>query len=815
MKKVLFCAGLLALVASCAENEYDSAPAQIKKGITFEAVEAENGASTRGGFTPEADGSYTPFWYAEKDKINIFGTMVSGTTGGNTTTEFDNSKVVTYKATQSATRGVFTGVSDADVLNFEVPAGKEETTVSNFVAIYPSGITTAYAVHASAAGDEAYKAKGIFTLSGLGTKLGLAAQDQTDAMGAGIYDKMLKVSVTSAQKKNSYDAVGEKINLNFERQLSGIIFQTKGLDKYADVTGKLKSITFVSKGQRDETYTDKVPAYKASTETAIGLVNAATLTVDLSKEGADRYELTNDGASSDQFTNKLTLDNSGGGMKWSDASKAFMVVAPHAAKTVAEDFVATFEFENLTFTKVISTTAAFKKGDFSKVTLTIDDDNMNSVITTDNKIIIREGGHLKDLIADASNLAWAGNAKVSNTAIIGIDSEVELDASELALLKKFTGLTTIRLTKNTNLAKGTFDNGVAAATSIILPEVTSIADGFIGTAFTALVTLELPKCDINKADGKNGNNIKELFFNDNTKSHLVTVDVSGVSNMVGDITTSGNVSFEGYAALETVTVKDGVTIPKKAFKGCKALKEVKGTIDIANAESAFEMTDNTSNKNDVLTTINIKGTDIPANAFKNCTALVSILKDGAQVAPTKVGANAFENAAAVKYIDLTNTTTLGAEAFKGAKTLAGRAEGASILKVGAKAIPASVFEDCAALTKIQFTAATTIAVNIFKGATNLNSVQFDQVFGVGAITKTSPANATNYWETTFAASSVTSGVTLYVNAAQPATPDKDGNGGVVIGPNGTLTFQWWNSSSVGSELTNADAITFAKIQKLN
>ena len=101
MKKLLFCAGLLALAASCTENEMDSISGQTgqKQGITFEAGEAGD-AATRGGFTPDGI-TYVPFWYAETDKISVWATNIEGTNGVNASSDkFVTDKVSTYKATQ-------------------------------------------------------------------------------------------------------------------------------------------------------------------------------------------------------------------------------------------------------------------------------------------------------------------------------------------------------------------------------------------------------------------------------------------------------------------------------------------------------------------------------------------------------------------------------------------------------------------------------------------------------------------------------------------------------------------------------------------
>ena len=73
MKKLLFCAGVLALAASCTE-ELDTLSVQQEQaeGITFTAVAPQENAATKGEFEEGANGNvWYPFWSAETDQINI------------------------------------------------------------------------------------------------------------------------------------------------------------------------------------------------------------------------------------------------------------------------------------------------------------------------------------------------------------------------------------------------------------------------------------------------------------------------------------------------------------------------------------------------------------------------------------------------------------------------------------------------------------------------------------------------------------------------------------------------------------------------
>ena len=72
MKKILFCAGLMALAASCTQDELlnDSVMEQ-SKGLSFSAIVPED-LSSRGTLYENND-KFPFFWHAEKDKIEIWG----------------------------------------------------------------------------------------------------------------------------------------------------------------------------------------------------------------------------------------------------------------------------------------------------------------------------------------------------------------------------------------------------------------------------------------------------------------------------------------------------------------------------------------------------------------------------------------------------------------------------------------------------------------------------------------------------------------------------------------------------------------------
>lgn len=226
MKKILFCAGILALAASCAENEIDSISGQKEatKGISFEGALVET-PTTRGDLAyDDVSGIHNFFWYAEKDQISIWSTNTTGATNANETTAWDKTKVVKYKATQSKANGVFTAYQDDNILDFQWEPGEKnwndptnEQFKSQFIATYPATVTLA--------ANDKYEFSNLPTLND---------QDQLTLDGQDVTKKIMMISHTTAVKENSYDAVGEKIDLNFIRPFTAVVFRTSGIDEEYD-----------------------------------------------------------------------------------------------------------------------------------------------------------------------------------------------------------------------------------------------------------------------------------------------------------------------------------------------------------------------------------------------------------------------------------------------------------------------------------------------------------------------------------------------------------------------------------------------------
>ena len=763
MKRVLFCAGILALAASCAEDQFESVqvPQNQLKGISFGA-ELAQAPATRGDLAYNEDTkAYDFFWYAEEDRINIWSTNTTAT-GSNVATSgtsWDKDNKAQYKATQSAARGVFTGVDDNNILDFQygpddidmTDPDDVEAKKSQFFAVYPT---------TSAVEDIT---DGKFRIGGLPT---LSDQDQTEKNGSGVTKKLLMYSLTEAVAENSYDAVGEKIDLKFVRPFTAMVFKTEGVDAYKEYFGKLKSIELEMKGfdKNADGDTEDVGDIKPSIidygQSGVSYL-VDTKNPEKSKLVKDDGGDITDWATVTTATSNITLKINGStGLDWTDADVAYMAInnvdrAAYVEAGAEESVEITYDFEHIQLPnyKPITTAANWPsvKGNNNFVgapALKIAD--YPYLVTkdrgTNERVLIVNSGKFNDIFLEGSNngkIEWneGSNPAVTTFNTIIVNEGVELSEAELALLKKFTALKSIKLAENTEIPAGTFNQ--TTLKDIDFPKVTVIAKG----AFGASVDLENVKLP---AYGFGDEVIaKEIL----KATSLQTLDMSGVSAMNVGFPSTG-FTLTNYTLLQEVTVQDGVKLGANSFNGCTALATVNGKVEIGGA-AVFKGCA-------ALVTINVVNADMKASAFENCTALKNILLDGAQVAPTAVETKAFAGCTALEKMNLRNVTgDLGQQAFKGCTLLYGEVVDGTknVLYVGGEHIGESAFEGCTDLQHIQFLQAKTFGDNILNiTGGDLIQVQFDQIVDV---------NYTTYSNTTFGNSAT--GVTLFINSSQPVS----------------------------------------------
>lgn len=745
MKKILFCAAVAALATACTNEDdlvmnQDNSRAQ---GLTFDVTLAE-GATTRGEIWKDENGTYPFFWYAETDRINVHALNVeAGTSNANelgvaTGTDawtLSTGGAASYKATKSAGAGQFTAADDENMLTLkDYDADDVAGTTATIVATYGKNIKVESVE--SKVDEESNTVPGELEKLVLKTvTAGNATQTvaRANAVDAPMY------SVSTAIKEKAYNSFGEKANLQLVRPFPVIRFTTKNTKDYIKDFGPLKSVELTALGTKKEdgSQVDVAASYLAYAEGKEYTVIGDEVGFEAAYQAATTPE-------------KVTVNLTDG--TWTDDDAVYMTVAPvnregFRKKNQKEPLKVVYTFDKITFTldptregaaefeKAIQTsndwTATDANGNPNAITPmpALDINNYNYLVTnaksSNDRTLIVLKGNFKDIFNKDGEVIWsaATGGKANVTEFKKVISNVALTNEELATIKKFTNVTDWTLSENTAIPANTFTAAQAAAiTNLNLPKVTSIDEKFIANdktkAFAALETLIMPAYKFEDAT------VNKALFNDNVKATLNTLDMSGVASMMPKWGIERTMVFTGYTALEKVTVQDNIIVSPSGFAGCVALKTIIGKLDISEASNAFEMK---TTANAVLKSVELNGTVIPANAFNNCTVLETVTYNGSAIVPTAIGANAFESATAMKYMDLSKAATIGAGAFKNSGITSTNAK-VNTMTVGATELTAEMFNGCTALKMVKFTDATKITgADVFAGATGVIQIKFEKV----------------------------------------------------------------------------------------
>lgn len=800
MKKILFCAAVVTLAAACT-NEDDLVMNQDNsraKGLTFDVTLAE-GVTTRGEISQDENGKYPFFWYAETDRINAY---ANNTDAGDSNADEKGlvktigtdgawtlpSAASSYKATKSSGVGQFTAANDVDMLWLkDYKANDVEGTTATIVATY--GI--------SATGIMS-EMKGAKVAPGKLTSLILTTTEsnatQTVARANAVVAPMY--SISTAVKEEAYNSLGEKANLKLLRPFATLRFTTMNTKDYIADFGELKSVELTAQGAKD----GHVEVTKAS---MLAYAAVKKYTVIGSSVGFEETAAATE-------PSKVTVNLTDG--TWTDDDAVYMTVAPvnrQAFKSQKEALKVVYSFDKITFTldaareeatafeKLYATSSDWtnldKEGNpNSTIPMpSLDINNYSYLVTNESSLnandrtLIVLKGNFNDIFNTTGEVIW-GNSTVSVASFKKIISNVVLTDDELATIKKFTALTDLTLKENTSIPAKTFTVAQATAiTALNLPKVTSIDEKFIDDAtkaFAALKTLIMPAYEFTSAT------VNKAFFNDNVKTALNTIDMSGVTSMMPTFGIERTMVFTGYAALDKVIVKDDVVVSPSGFAGCVLLKTITGKLDITQASNVFDMG---TVANNALKSVEVNSTEIPSSAFNNCTALETVKYNGSAVIPTAIGASAFATTTKMKYMDLSKAVTIGANAFKASGITSTNAK-VTTLTVGATELPASIFENCTNLKMVKFTDATKITgADIFNGATNMIQVKFEKMITLADLASTEVAT---YYANVFSADE--SKIDFWTNPGQSGV---DGN-------NFTLSFKLGTA-------TKTQPYTFKSIQK--
>ena len=700
MKKILFCASLLALATSCTQDETISLDVQNgkAKGITFELVESVDSRI----LYDQVDGKWSPMWFAEKDRIAIWANGVhnyaeqSGDTidGASWMTLADVDSVV-YKATSSSKTAKWTGINDNNTIEFV----KGDKKGAKFLAVYNPGGAPVLSAESATDPDKAD------TLYIQGILPTTNAQTVTSTMGEN--EAIAMIAYNEASQENVWESVGEKVDLKFKYATPILKLGTVGLtEEYQKAFGKLKQVVVSTHGKKGVKPSPLF--YNANAQVALDTINFNPAVVAIDELNAIADSLAAD-------TLNVIIGN--GGLAWNDKAVAPVAVATRATK--GEAMKATYMFENIdiTVSKDSVTVDFTPSASFYAINLKMADydylvTNESTAGAKDRTLFVNKGSFDGILTKDTLGIDWAAatNGKVAFTEIakVVVAKEVVLDADDFHWLNKMINVTDLTLNGNTTIPA----NAMKAMTelhTIDLPLVTSVGVDAFGA--DSLVTVIMPAYKFNEAANS------DLL----QKTKLVTLEMGAEAMNAGFPKTGLNLT--DFTALKKVTVKDDIELGPNAFAGCTNLTEIVGRVNITGTD-VFKGCE-------VLDKVVVKSTEIPAGAFDGCAEMDTVYYNakGTMLVPTIVGNRAFAGTAV--NIDLSKTTAIGDEAFAGNEALAGYkysdVNPEIVVMVGATEIGNSAFADTK-IKLIEFTGATKIGNKVFFGNSDLEEIKFVKAF---------------------------------------------------------------------------------------
>lgn len=726
MKRLLFCVGILALAASCAEDMDTMSVQQTnEKGIVF--TTGDDAVITRGEYQEEIEGEtpkYYPFWTAEKDYISVFSTKTSTSLGANSWNDLTgfNAGKVTYKATRSERNAYFTGLQPDNVLDFDAAATQDEP--AKFIALYPQ----------TATGAESYIVSGgtetvVFSLPEIP-----AVQTQNNLAGNGVYEKIAKYSVTNGYAaEDNKAAVGENVQMNFVRVNPAVVYQTEGLNAYKTEFGKLQTIELESNGQvkADGTLDNTQKSNLATGATDVDL----KLTLKSTNKGVFtdiKHELSGNAS----VAGRMTLKLGSAGLDWSDEARAYMAIANVNRvgadnKAFTEEMAVTYTFDNIKIKETIRTSASWMAPDFYNCQ-SLDVDSYPYLVFNNTKdydgvaqngeyTVLINKGTVAQIFDNNGKVKLLDGTVISATDVKKFIAKTDMSDADFASMVKLTALEQVNLVNETSIPANAF-KGLNGIVKLEMPKVISIDKGFLGTGnLSSVKYLNLASY---KFDG-NGDNETAKAVNQNIfNTGLEYVDMSALEDMTPVFgLPEAQISFQNYTALQSVKVNN-LKLRASSFEKCTALEKIDGSVDVSEGYAAFKECDNAK-----FNTINLVSDEIAEDAFKGCTNMKNVLKGGVQVAPTKIGNRAFMGVKGLVYMDLSKATEIGTSAFDGAANFEATSATNDIVTVIAPSISARAFAGTN-IAKIEFTEATTLGSSFLAGNNAVVHIKFVKPFTV-------------------------------------------------------------------------------------
>lgn len=704
MKKILFCAGLIALATSCTQDETISLDVQNGKerGITFELVESADSRI----LYDQVDGKWSPMWFAEKDRITVWAngvhtygaTQASDSVAGASWMNLPGAKkTVTYKATSSSKTAKWTGYQDNQIIEFI----KGDKKGAKFLAVYnPAAVNLELLTETATTPDVAdtLYIKGILPTSN--------TQTVTSTMGEN--GQIAMIAYNEASQENVWESVGEKVDLKFKYATPILKLGTKGLtEEYQKAFGKLTKVVVSTHGKKNVKPSPLY--YNDNAQVALDTIsfNPAVVSID---EG---NKVIADSLAADTL-NVIIGTN---GLEWNDNAVAPVAIATRATK--GEAMKATYMFENIDITvDKDSVTVDFTPGaSFYAINLNISEydylvtkpsaDGMN-----DRTLFVNKGSFKGIVTEDTLAIDWAAatNGKVAFTEIakVVVAKEVVLDADDFHWLNKMTNVEDLTLNGNTTIPAAAM-KAMKRLNTINLPLVTSVGVGAF--AADSLGTVIMPAYKFNEA--ANSSLLQQ--------GNLVTIEMGAEAMNAGFPKTGLNLT--DFTKLVKVTVKDDIELGPNAFAGCVSLEQIVGRVNVTGTDVFKDC--------EVLDKVVVKSTEIPAGTFDGCVAMDTVYYDaeGTMLVPTIVGNRAFAGTAV--NLDLSATTAIGDEAFADNTALVGykysEVNPEIVVKVGATTIGNSAFAGTG-VKLIEFTGATEFGDAVFVNNSVLEEIKFIKPF---------------------------------------------------------------------------------------
>lgn len=735
--KVIFASALALLAASCTQNEME----QLEKsqyngneGISFVAT-MDEGATTRGDFSQSTSQSgkvnFDANWFADKDVIGVFykaGSLVEPMTGtlqainGNSWVGKQESgseaRAYKFRASASGTTGYFVADSGNDML--ALTGSWNETNKPTFRVYYPY----------SAAASQNFVSETNITLPAIGNLI------QTTTDGVGVMEKVFMVSESTIANDVVYDEndnsiAKNRLALKLKRVNPIVYFQLKLNNPSENIENEIYKRDYPA-----NTFDDRYGVLKSVKLEALGSATISTgsnLTFNTDAAWDIAAENVYDGFVEGTYGAAPSATTIVNNLSWNDNATVFMPIANVSREAFRdvdekENLKATYTFEKITFEKTAATDKDWDVNNANNQQWYSYPAEGGYKLYEDNYTVYMKGSDYvleinKDFdLADAFdvsdnvvNIKKANGDPINKLDIKHFVSKVALnDDADYAFIRSLSNLTNITMLANTEIPAGAFSD-LSSLVYLNLPKVTTVGDN----AFPDNPYKEVYMGSYNFEDEEGTNQL--AVRNTLLKAgSLVKADISGVKTIGVLFVQNQYPTFMNFTKLQEIKVQDNVTLATAAFRGCKALTKVDGTV-VLNATSNSQFANCVQ-----LATININGTVIPEAAFSGCKLLTTVNNGATAVVPTYIGESAFAQTK-LSDIDLSTATTIGKSAFEGCESLTGGDDNTLVVKV-AQHISDRAFYGCNKLQNITFEAATSIGADILNTASLIKKIEFKQVF---------------------------------------------------------------------------------------